>query len=157
MIMEKLSENYKIGCYYDTTINYTSNNCIFTKCGIPGQYMRCDMSKLAARLKKYEDLDMTPDEIREMKKALMVKDAYISELERIRYDYLSLMGDSEKFKRLIDSGLTIGDYEDMRRERDEYKNQLTHTLDEIGKLAKRFREYKETIESIRNMANNALS
>lgn len=63
--MEKLSENYKMGCsVYNMLYRQVCECQIAQEPYTYAPYTRCDIGKIVNRLREYEEFDMTPEEIK---------------------------------------------------------------------------------------------
>lgn len=99
--MEKLSENYKMGCSLYDQMNQPPCGCVTFQAITPA-YMRCDIGKLVNRLREYEELDMSPEEIKtvlgeykdQLKKAIDMNGKILNE-------NTNLMDENESLKKVI--------------------------------------------------------
>lgn len=154
--MEKLTDNIKYGC-----INYVNSSIVDDTSGGAGgggggcecdnfightvpvahPYQYCDIHKLIIRLKEYEELEMTPEEIRELKESKYFSGIVGMEMTRLQNKVSDLESELAEFKKIGETPTVI------KSKLESYENSLT----EYQKWLSRYHELLLTPDEIRQI------
>lgn len=121
--MDKIAKNYKIGCMATYQVNQMPCGQPIYNFGMPNTVMFCDIVNLASRLEQYEDLDMTPEEIRQLiRDSEEVSDSLIKYRNEKHWfnamsprkwdEYLEMLSKASKYdelKKLVTDGEELAD------------------------------------------------
>lgn len=118
--MDKIARSYKMGCIPTYQVNQMPCGQPIYGGTIVSNLMCCDIAKLASRLKEYEDLDMTPEEIRQL----------IRDSEEVSEDYLRYRN------RWIEDLQILEDGEDLADAYIKYRNRCVELEEENETLKK---------------------